>query len=103
MTYVSPVFSLIRKYLTTVLSGIFTKDFARKDFKKFTYGFSGHVLVDADTDIVLTAQIAPTSVSESKMLESLLEDLTINDGVRVFADKGYSGKSNCNMLQDRKL
>ncbi len=71
--------------------------------KKFTYGYSGHILVDADTGIVLTAQMRPASASESKMLDNLLEDVPINDGVRVFADKGYSGKPNRNMLQDRKL
>jgi IS5 family transposase len=71
--------------------------------KSYTYGYAGHIATDADTGIVLAAQMTPASCSESKMLDRLLEKVDLPEGSRVFADKGFAGEPNREVIRRRRL
>lgn len=71
--------------------------------KSYTYGYAGHITTDADSGIVLAAEMTPASFSESKMFEGLIDKADLPEGSRVFADKGYSGEPNQKVIRRRRL
>lgn len=71
--------------------------------RNMVYGYAGHVVTDAATGLILAADVTPASHSESRQLESLIEKLDLDTGVRVYADKGFSGSPNRQVLKRWRL
>jgi IS5 family transposase len=71
--------------------------------KNMVYGYAGHLLTDSETGLVLAAEVTPASYSESKQLEPLIEKLGLEPGTRVYADKGFSGEPNREVLKGHRL
>jgi len=63
---------------------------------KMFYGYKGHGGLDAETEIVHTAEFTPANVSDTEMFDEML---TGNEQC-VYADKGYSSRVRRKKLED---
>lgn len=71
-----------------------------KKGKKFYFGYKGFVAVDEEKGFINKIYVAPANVAEVKKLPKLIEEM---QGVRVYADKGYTSKENRLILKNKKL
>jgi len=69
---------------------------------KSTYGFKGHVVVDAN-GIVETLSVTPANVHDTVMFPELIDATSLEEGDIIHADKGYHSNANKELLKQRKL
>ena len=74
-----------------------------KKGKKILYGFKVHAATTSDNGFVLGGHVTTASRHESQELEQTVEEIAIEEGTKVYADKGYASKSNREMLSEKKL
>lgn len=66
---------------------------------KTTYGYKGHIGVDADTNIIHSVEFTGAHVHDTEKFD----DLLTGSERRVLADKGYANKQRKNMLRRRGI
>lgn len=66
---------------------------------KPTYGYKGHIGVDADTTIIHSVEFTPAHIHDSQKFD----DLLIGIEQRVLADKGYANKKRKQILRDHGI
>lgn len=66
---------------------------------KMFYGYKGHIGMDADTDIVHTADFTTANVSDSKRFDQML----LGSERHVYADKGYASKQRRQSLKEQGI
>ena len=62
-----------------------------------TYGYKGHIGVDADTNVIHSVEFTPANVHDTDKFD----DLLIGSERRVLADKGYANKQRKKSLQEQ--
>lgn len=70
---------------------------------KLHYGYKKHYLCDEKTSIVLSVETSTAKDHDSKYMEKCLSKVKLPRGSSVFADKGYYGKPNEEILKQRGL
>lgn len=71
--------------------------------KDFWYGYKVHAATDARQGFILSAHVTPANRSDTVELEEVVKNACLTRGCRVYADKGYPSKSNCDFLRREKL
>ena len=67
------------------------------------YGFKVHAATTSDNGFVLGGHVTTASTHETQELEQVVEEVSIEEGEEVYADKGYASRSNRSMLSKKKL
>jgi len=67
------------------------------------YGYKRHIAVDTDAGLALGVLTTKASSSDSTTLSAALSKVALRAGSRVYADKGYSGSPNEQLLKSRPL
>ena len=71
-----------------------------KKGKKYYYGYKAFAVVDIE-GYFIGGMVKGANVNESKEFSSLLSKIKIESGSRIYCDKGYSSKSNRELLKER--
>lgn len=74
-----------------------------KKGKKYYYGYKIHVAVDAAKGFILGGHITGANVSDMTELEQVITKSRIDQGTLIFADKGYSSKSNREYIESNNM
>ena len=70
-----------------------------KKGNRFYYGYKRHVLVDVQDGLVLAVHTSSANEHDSKHLSSVLPKVSLPASSEVLGDKGYSSKSNEELLK----
>ncbi len=70
---------------------------------RFHYGYKLHMGTDAKDGFVLGGLMTPANLSDTKQFPDLVDKLMPPEATPVFADKGYTCKSNSEHLEGHKL
>ncbi|MDD4232993.1 MAG: transposase, partial [Candidatus Cloacimonetes bacterium] len=74
-----------------------------KKGKKSTYGYKGHVAVDIETGLVQDMIVTSANIYDGHMLAPLVNELNLETGSEVLADKGYCSADNEAFLKKMSL
>lgn len=74
-----------------------------KKGKKSVYGFKANVSVDITTGLVQNIITTPANVHDVRSFPQLIEELDLDEGSSVLADKGYSSVANRKLVRAKKL
>lgn len=74
-----------------------------KKGKKSTYGYKGHVAVDIETGLVQDMIVTSANIYDGHMLAPLVNELNLETGSEVLADKGYCSAENEAFLKKMSL
>lgn len=66
------------------------------------YGYKKHTCTDKN-GLVIAIETTAGNESDTQLMETVIEKSGLTNGTEVYADKGYSSKSNRNMLKERRL
>ena len=70
-----------------------------KKGKKYYYGYKGNLAVDAKDGFILGGHVTGANVSDTVEFKNVVEEISIDSGAVIFADKGYASKSNSEYLE----
>ena len=70
---------------------------------KLHYGYKKHYLCDKDTSLVLSVETITAKDHDSKFMERCLNKVELPSSVPIFADKGYFGKPNEEVIKKRGM
>lgn len=74
-----------------------------KKGEKSTYGYNGHVAVDKETGLVQDMIVTSANIYDGHALAHLLNELNLETGWEVLADKGYCSAENEDFLKKMSL
>jgi transposase, IS5 family len=74
-----------------------------KKGKKSTYGYKGHVAVDKETGLVQDMIVTSANIYDGHMLAPLVNELNLETGSEVLADKVYCSTENEAFLEKMSL
>ena len=67
--------------------------------REYHYGYKAHTSVDIDSGLILATHATPANFSDTGELEQSVKESHLPERARVYADKGYAGKKNSEMLK----
>ncbi len=70
---------------------------------KFHYGYKKHYACNSETSLVLSVCTSTAKDHDSKYMKDCIEKTNIPPDSRVYADKGYFGKPNSEVLESEKF
>lgn len=73
-----------------------------KKYKRFLYGYKVHNSVNKE-GYVLGGIVTGANVSDTMCLEAILNEITLEEGLSVLADKGYTSAKNSAILESKNL
>ena len=73
-----------------------------KKGKGYYYGYKGHMSVDVDAGLILSAHATPANYSDTGELKTLVKGSGLLAKNRVYADKGYTSAGNREILKHHK-
>lgn len=74
-----------------------------KKGRHYHYGYKIHVATDITHGFILAGHATPAHRSDTGELAPLINALDLPEGLRVYADKGYTSAKNSALLRERKL
>ena len=74
-----------------------------KKGRHFHYGYKVHAATDTRNGFILAAHVTPANLSDTGEFAKVVDAAQLKDGVRVYADKGYTSKKNSEVLHGRNL